>query len=180
MEKLNKCRAMLLQDEDNIRFIYGSYHKHLPYTPAPIREEPVPEEDYVHLIITDGFTDWNMSRGLQVSKIKKETLGWYIGKEDKRGQSIYSGDYVELEVDGKKCIFEVQIKEIVREVKSHPDFVEEYARVSIITAVFIWKGYELLPCVDENGKVDTSNMQVIGNTTQNPELAGRDYNEVCD
>lgn len=83
------------------------------------------------------------------------------GLLDKNGNEIGIGDKVRLVVDGEERIFEVCFKTVKRTVKSHPDFVDRYAHVNITGVVFNWNGYDLFPCVDENGVPDNEKMEVI-------------------
>lgn len=92
------------------------------------------------------------------------------GMVDENENEIYSGDLTELDVDGEKRLFEVQIRQVVRKVKSHPDFYDEYAKVAIQGVVFLWEGYELFPCIDGQGVIDTSRMRIVGNIYENSEL----------
>lgn len=81
---------------------------------------------------------------------------------DKNGRMICIGDQVRLELDsGEVRIFDVCFKTVTRTVKCHPDFDDEYAKVNITGVVFCWNGYDLFPCVDENGVSDVSKMEVI-------------------
>lgn len=77
---------------------------------------------------------------------------------------IYKGDTTELVMpDGEIRQFEVDIRTVIREVVSHPDFDTAFSKVAITGVVFLWNGFELFPCIDENGKVDTSKMTIVGN-----------------
>lgn len=43
-------RAMSAQmPEGEVQWVYGAYVKHLPYTPAPIGDDPVPAEEKIEL-----------------------------------------------------------------------------------------------------------------------------------
>ncbi len=86
----------------------------------------------------------------------------YTGLFDKNGTPIKVGDSTRLILDnGEERVFNVRFKTVNRTVKSHPDFDDEYANVSITGIVFCWEGYDLFPCVDENGISDVSKMEVI-------------------
>lgn len=86
------------------------------------------------------------------------------GLFDRNGDQIKVGDKVRLVLDdGEERIFDVCFKTVQRIVKSHPDFDEEYAKVAITGIVFCWKGYDLFPCVDQNGVPDTCKMEIIQN-----------------
>ena len=94
----------------------------------------------------------------------------YTGLKDKNGREIYEKDITEIEVDGEIRRFVVNIKTVIREVVSHPSFDDEIAKVAITGVVFEWNGFELFPCVDENGDFDNMKMVVTGNVFENPEL----------
>lgn len=106
--------------------------------------------------------------------VNPETIGQYFGLKDKNGVEIYDKDITELEVDGTIRRFLVSKKTVIREVASHPSFTDEIAKVAITGIVFEWNGFELFPCVDENGKSDIEDMVVIGNIYDNPELLNQD------
>ena len=81
---------------------------------------------------------------------------------DKNGKSIKIGDRTRLVLeDGEVREFDVRLKTVTRIVKCHPDFDDEDAKVAITGVVFCWNGYDLFPCADENGVLDTSKMEVI-------------------
>lgn len=84
------------------------------------------------------------------------------GLFDKNGTQIKVGDRTRLVLDdGEVREFDVCFKTVVRTVKCHPDFYDEYSKVAITGIVFCWQGYDLFPCVDENGISDVSKMEVI-------------------
>lgn len=84
------------------------------------------------------------------------------GLFDKNGTPINIGDRTRLVLDnGEVREFDVCLKTVERTVKTHPYFDDEFAKVAITGIVFCWGGYDLFPCVDENGVYDTSKMEVI-------------------
>ncbi len=84
------------------------------------------------------------------------------GLFDKNGKPISVGDKTSLVLDnGEVREFDVCVKTVNRVVKCHPDFDDKYAKVAITGVVFCWNGYDLFPCVDENGISDVSKMEVI-------------------
>lgn len=84
------------------------------------------------------------------------------GLFDKNGTPIKPGDRTRLVLkSGEVREFDVCLKTVERTVKSHPDFDDKYAKVAITGIVFCWNGYDLFPCVDENGISDVEKMEVI-------------------
>lgn len=51
----------------------GYYVMHLNRTPCPFGDS-YREEDVEHLVIRDGFSDWNMPRGMEAVEVLPETL----------------------------------------------------------------------------------------------------------
>ena len=83
------CRA---KDKDG-EWVKGAYFKFLPFTPAPLNNN-IPETAYKHIILHEGFSDWNMPRDLKVREINPETLGQCTGMLDKYGIPMFEGDII--------------------------------------------------------------------------------------
>lgn len=85
------------------------------------------------------------------------------GLFDKNGNPINVGDKTRLVLpDGEVRVFDVCFKTVQRTtVKILSGFEPETIEVSITGIFFCWEGYDLLPCVDDNGVSDVSRMEVI-------------------
>lgn len=96
--------------------------------------------------------------------INKEDIKMGTGLYDKFNREIKIGDKVKLVLDsGEVRIFDVCFKTVKRTVKNHPDFVDGYSKVYITGVVFCWNGYDLFPCVGEDGESDVRKMEIISN-----------------
>lgn len=114
---------------------------------------------------------------LQSYLVLPDTVSRWTDYYDVNGDKIFENDITKLVLpNGEVRYFKVSIKKIVREVKNHPDFVGEYSKVMLNTVCFEWNGFSLLPCIDENGIVDCTKMEVVGNIFDNPDLLERAMN----
>ena len=99
-----------------------------------------------------------------IVEVDPSTVSQYTGLTDKNGRKIWEDDITKLVLDdGEVRHFRVSFKKVIRKVVTHPDFEEPVAKVELNAVCFEWGGYELFPCVDENGVSDVSKMEVIGN-----------------
>lgn len=137
---------------DNGEWVEGYYvccrsHHYI----LPIFNDDAPYNGY-----DDRYEEW--------IEIDKKTLCQYTGLTDKNGGKIWEDDITKLVLDdGEVRHFRVSFKKVIRKVVTHPDFEEPVAKVELNAVCFEWGGYELFPCVDENGVSDVSKMEVIGN-----------------
>lgn len=143
---------------DTGEWVEGYYIYHINRTIFPFGDSIKPEDEQ-HVIMQDGFSDWNMPRDTVHFDIIPETLCQYTGLKDKNGKRIWENDIVLLRE-------EIQDYEWKAAVKfGNPN--REYN----------W-GWQLVPVGEcEMNKdillwidMDIANCEVIGNIFDNPEL----------
>lgn len=104
-------------------------------------------------------------------EVDPETVCEYTGEIDKNNRRIFENDITKLVLsNGEVRYFRVSFKKVVRKVLCHPDFDDDIAKVELNAVCFEWNGYELFPCIDDNGVSDASKMEVVGNIFDDPEL----------
>lgn len=81
------------QHAGSLRWYYGGYHKHEVVTVCPLDNTPI---EYQHLIVQSGFRDWNLPKPIQAVEVIPETVGQFIGIQDRSGTDIFEGDIVQL------------------------------------------------------------------------------------
>ena len=139
-------------------WVEGYYIYHINRTICPFGDSIKPEDEQ-HVIMQDGFSDWNMPRDTVHFDIAPETLCQYTGLKDKNGKRIWENDIVLLREEIQDYEWKAAVK------------------FGNLNREYNW-GWQLVPVGEcEMNKdillwidMDIANCEVIGNIFDNPEL----------
>lgn len=153
------CRA---KRKDNGQWIEGYYCRHEKRQLSPVGDS-LKDDDVQHLILFDGFADWNMPRRLMCAEILPETLGSYSGMNvPKNNQKIFEGDicsFTVFEYDGSDKQYQgVVVRSGSRYMLWHDKDNEYYGSDG---------GFDLDWVISQDDE-----FEIIGNITDNPEWKG--------
>ena len=126
------------------QWVHGSYFKHEKINLLIEKEKEI---NYVHLIITDGMSDWNLPTPIKAIEVNGESVGQYTGVHDEIGKRIYERDIVKF-----------------RDAFSKNDFigvVKYYAGIKPIIENSSKHSVDLAECNEED-------LEVMGNLDDNP------------
>lgn len=154
-----KFRAIELRDPSKMHWVYGAFIKHLPYTPYP--DEQITEDKYQYAIVTDGFSDWNMPRNLDVYPVNPKTVGEFTGLYDCKKHEIFEGDILRVVVPDDDEKFMVPVRYMTEDDYPAFDLDPRYVPKNWITES------NLLAEILSTG---FGSLEVVGNVFQNPEL----------
>lgn len=130
-------------------WVYGGFHLHTEYTANPIvpRGGEPDVSPKVAYIIEDGFSDWQMPKPIRMLPVDMKTVGQFVGRLDINGNKVFEGDFINCENYHGKVQGSVQYVLSEFYLACSSGYSDEY----------------LLNC---------SNLEVIGNLYDNPELRG--------
>ena len=154
-------------DVDSKCWRYGYYFLKEDITLCAIynskeQQEKDKEKNEHHLILWNGFSDWNMPKPHYQSEVDGKSVGQFTGLYDKNGKGIYEGDIVKSTKNKYKRFDENGIYEVY-----FNDFLCHYA---LIASRYEWN--------HKHGQCDNYSLtgrkakefEVIGNIYENAEL----------
>lgn len=142
--------------KDNGEWVEGYYIYHIKRTICPSGDSVKPEDEQ-HVIMQDGFSDWNMPRGTVVYEIDQETLCQHTGLTDKNGKKIWENDII-------KCLKRKEGYDIYKVVwrKWYADFGVEPIKPKYEAQYPIG--------LSDGATLHGRDYKVIGNIFDNPDL----------
>lgn len=138
------------------QWVYGSYFNHIKRTLCPMGD-CLKKEDCQPLIIQDGFSDWNMPRGIVGIDVDPNTICKNTSIIDINHKEVFTKDIVKVKSSstGKEKLYYIDFDK----TRFHFGFCE-------INHGYCFSLEELL----EKEIGDELSIEIIGNTIDTPEL----------
>lgn len=129
------------------QWIYGGFHIWEKRQVCALDNDRLKDDEISYVITVNSFADWNMPRTMQAVEVIADTVGQYTGLTDRNGNKIFEGDIVNILTENEEI--GVIVYEdggfIVRADKFSVDFINN---------------------------INGTDVEVIGNKYDNPELLG--------
>lgn len=129
------------------QWIYGGFHIWEKRQVCALGNDRLKDDEISCVITVNSFADWNMPRTMQAVEVIADTVGQYTGLTDRNGNKIFEGDIVNILTENEEI--GVIVYEdggfIVRADKFSVDFINN---------------------------INGTDVEVIGNKYDNPELLG--------
>ena len=151
------------------KWVYGGYFQHITRQVCPIGDM-LKDNEIQDLIFYNGFADWNIPRGIEYEEIDYKTLGRYLEMKDNHNNKIYEDDIVEFvcgESRERYLLYfnkEVSCMSVINADKVSYNGIDYYSCDGIL---FPFDDFCFLM---QNPYGDYSDIRVIGNRHDNPEL----------
>ena len=129
------------------QWIYGGFHIWEKRQVCALSNDSLKDDEISYVITVNSFADWNMPRTMHAVEVIADTVGQYTGLTDRNGNKIFEGDIVNILTENEEIGIIVYEDGgfIVRADKFSVDFINN---------------------------INGTDVEVIGNKYDNPELLG--------
>ena len=129
------------------QWIYGGFHIWEKRQVCVFGNDRLKDDEISCVITVNSFADWNMPRTMHAVEVIADTVGQYTGLTDRNGNKIFEGDIVNILTENEEIGIIVYEDGgfIVRADKFSVDFINN---------------------------INGTDVEVIGNKYDNPELLG--------
>ena len=129
------------------QWIYGGFHIWEKRQVCVFGNDRLKDDEISCVLTVNSFADWNMPRTMHAVEVIADTVGQYTGLTDRNGNKIFEGDIVNILTENE---------EIGIIVYEDGGFVVRADKFS----------------VDFINNINGTDVEVIGNKYDNPELLG--------